>query len=102
MRSRGCILVILIDKVHHDLYHNILLLCTAFGNHQSQGNQSTVGRALLICLLIVTQGTDHSVSEEVLVLWWYLLLKCKNQTAPQVFVEPFSGDSAGIRFFDIY
>lgn len=48
----------------------------------------------------MTKGTDHYVSEEVLVLWWYLLLKCKNQTAPQVFVEPFSGDSAGIRFFE--
>ncbi len=33
----------------------------------------------------------------MVVLWWYLLLKCKNQTAPQVFVEPFSGDSAGIQ-----
>lgn len=38
----------------------------------------------------MTQGTDHSVS----------ILCHKNQTAPQVFVEPFSGDSAGIRFFE--
>ena len=32
-----------------------------------------------------------------MVPWWYLLLKRKNQTAPQVSVEPFSGDSAGIQ-----
>ena len=43
MRSIGCILVVLIDKVHHDLYHNILLLCTAFGNHQSQGSVTHAG-----------------------------------------------------------
>ena len=35
----------LVDKVHHNLYHYILFLCFALGNHESEGNECVVSNS---------------------------------------------------------
>ena len=39
-------LIPLINQINHHLYHHILFLGTALGNHQRKGNESVIGQTL--------------------------------------------------------
>ena len=39
-------LIPLIYKIHHHLYHHILFLGAALGNHQRKGNEGVIGQTL--------------------------------------------------------
>ena len=44
--SAKALFISLVYQVHHHLYHHILLLCFAFGNHQGQSNEGVISQAL--------------------------------------------------------
>ena len=39
-------LIPLIYQIHHHLYHHILFLGAALGNHQRKGNEGVIGQTL--------------------------------------------------------
>ena len=36
----------MVNQIHHNFHHYVLLLCPALSNHQGQGNEGVVGQTL--------------------------------------------------------
>lgn len=57
-------LITLIDQVHHHLYHYILLLRLALGNHQREGNDCVIGNTLGTIFTIESTIVIHKPEEK--------------------------------------
>lgn len=69
-------LIDFIDQVHHNLRHHILFFCTAFGNHQRQGDQ---------CIVIQKARTVGTVENPI------ILQKPQEQESGDAFISVAEG-----------
>lgn len=44
-RKAEILSIVFVDQVHHNLYHDILFLCSVFGYHERKGDEGAVGDA---------------------------------------------------------
>ena len=77
----------LVDQVHHNLYHYILLFRLAFGNHQSESDEGIICQALgairVIIPLLLRNHKNNVAAMRLLpsLNEWFLVTRYSNMAA---------------------
>ena len=56
--------IVFVDQVYYHFHHDILFLCSAFGNHERKGDEGAVGDAFGTILTVENAVVVHKPKEE--------------------------------------